>query len=122
MHTKSALLYHKCRNTLTLMLTGRILSYPDIPEAQEDCLRVLFPEGHRLFPHKRNFLPNALESGTDVPLRLLPPISPKLSSNVRANRYFRHISSGFECSFSRMNCTRSQRSCAICAAEPQHSI
>ena len=56
LHTKSALLCHMCRETLALMLTGCTPSSPDIPEAQEDCLRVLSPETTP-FPHKCSFLP-----------------------------------------------------------------
>ena len=44
MHTKAALLCHSFREYLTLSLTTWIPSISDIPEAQEDCLRVLSPE------------------------------------------------------------------------------
>ena len=41
-NAKSAILCHKYRGELTMILTGYLPSHPDIPEAQDDCLRVLY--------------------------------------------------------------------------------
>ena len=41
-HAKAALLCHSFREYLTLSLTTWVPSISDIPEVQEDCLRVLF--------------------------------------------------------------------------------
>ncbi len=45
-HTQAAILCHVYRGAFTLILTGNLSSCPDIPEAQEDCLCVLFPDAH----------------------------------------------------------------------------
>ena len=44
-HTQAAILCHEYRGAFTLILTGYMSPCPDIPEAQEDCLCVLFPHG-----------------------------------------------------------------------------
>ena len=50
-NAKSAILCHEYHGAPTLILTGYLPSCPDIPEAQDDCLRVLFPDDHA-FPQR----------------------------------------------------------------------